>query len=272
MNRREPSISVNVDVTNPGQFFACCGLLELADRLWPGAEGWFEGITFCLAGDFAGSSADQMLATLLHCPEFLPEVTKKSSLGGSTLKLLPFTLTFPSSVLRIDWWRDETRPPGKGSAETCARGEFKTWAGNQSPQQIIYDQLLPAMRRIVESSTPNWFSVRVPLSGRFGFDHTAAVEAIDAGWSPDKLELPVATSPAVELLAMIGLQRFRPATCKSRFQFAYSTWRDPATALIAALKASCALSDTLAQRFTFGIGTRGDYRFFGAATPAENIR
>ncbi len=24
--------------TNPGQFFACCGLLELADRLWPGAE------------------------------------------------------------------------------------------------------------------------------------------------------------------------------------------------------------------------------------------
>ena len=37
----EPTIRVNVDPTNPGQFFACCGLLELADRLWPGAEGWF---------------------------------------------------------------------------------------------------------------------------------------------------------------------------------------------------------------------------------------
>lgn len=36
-----PSITVAVDPTNPGQFFACCGLLELADRLWPGAEGWF---------------------------------------------------------------------------------------------------------------------------------------------------------------------------------------------------------------------------------------
>ena len=35
------SFSVNVDPTNPGQFFACCGLLELADRLWPGAEGCF---------------------------------------------------------------------------------------------------------------------------------------------------------------------------------------------------------------------------------------
>jgi CRISPR-associated protein Csb3 len=34
-------IRVAVDPTNPGQFFACCGLLELADRLWPDAEGWF---------------------------------------------------------------------------------------------------------------------------------------------------------------------------------------------------------------------------------------
>ena len=31
-------IQLNVDPTNPGQFFACCGLLELADRLRDGAE------------------------------------------------------------------------------------------------------------------------------------------------------------------------------------------------------------------------------------------
>ena len=36
------SIRITVDPTNPGQFFACCGLLELADRLWRGAEGGFE--------------------------------------------------------------------------------------------------------------------------------------------------------------------------------------------------------------------------------------
>ncbi len=42
MTDPKPTIRVNVDPTNPGQFFACCGLLELADRLWPGAEGWFE--------------------------------------------------------------------------------------------------------------------------------------------------------------------------------------------------------------------------------------
>src|SRR5262245_64976714 len=49
MTHPVPSIRVNVDVTNPGQFFACCGLLELADRLWPGAEGWFDGRVFYIA-------------------------------------------------------------------------------------------------------------------------------------------------------------------------------------------------------------------------------
>jgi CRISPR-associated protein Csx14 len=34
-------IQLRLQPTNPGQFFACCGLLELADRLWNGAEGSF---------------------------------------------------------------------------------------------------------------------------------------------------------------------------------------------------------------------------------------
>jgi CRISPR-associated protein Csx14 len=53
MSIPEASIRVNVDPTNPGQFFACCGLLELADRLWPGAEGWFadDGREFRIACD-----------------------------------------------------------------------------------------------------------------------------------------------------------------------------------------------------------------------------
>ena len=57
MSDTKPNITVNVDVTNPGQFFACCGLLELADRLWPGAEGWFsnDGVVFHVACDCNGA-------------------------------------------------------------------------------------------------------------------------------------------------------------------------------------------------------------------------
>ncbi len=32
MKTLKPNIQIPVDLTNPGQFFACCGLLELADR------------------------------------------------------------------------------------------------------------------------------------------------------------------------------------------------------------------------------------------------
>lgn len=41
MTAAERTIEISVTLTNPGHFFACCGALELADRLWGGAEGWF---------------------------------------------------------------------------------------------------------------------------------------------------------------------------------------------------------------------------------------
>ncbi len=37
MSAKNANIAIPVDLTNPGQFFACCGLLELADRLWHGS-------------------------------------------------------------------------------------------------------------------------------------------------------------------------------------------------------------------------------------------
>lgn len=43
MNEAQPNLTIKVDVTNPGQFFACCGLFELAHRLWPGVEAYFDG-------------------------------------------------------------------------------------------------------------------------------------------------------------------------------------------------------------------------------------
>lgn len=53
---------VLLDQRNPGQFFACCGLLELAHRLWPGATGWFAQDGFHLHAD----TADFSIATLLQ--------------------------------------------------------------------------------------------------------------------------------------------------------------------------------------------------------------
>jgi CRISPR-associated protein Csx14 len=68
MNDVESTMRVNVDVTNPGQFFACCGLLELVDRLWPGPEGWFEEPRHGVGGGSVPASGDELLHTLVPPP------------------------------------------------------------------------------------------------------------------------------------------------------------------------------------------------------------
>ena len=62
-------IRVTVDPTNPGQFFACCGLLELADRLWKGAEGWFANQQFCLRpiSQVEDATATSLFRQLSNC-------------------------------------------------------------------------------------------------------------------------------------------------------------------------------------------------------------
>ena len=85
MSNPTPNITIPVDLTNPGQFFACCGLLELADRLWPGAEGWFTdmGQEFNIAG---GGALSELSNAIMNCemeslmpPDQLDELRRLSN-------------------------------------------------------------------------------------------------------------------------------------------------------------------------------------------------
>src|SRR5947199_155278 len=90
------SIRINVAPSNPGQFFDCCGLLELADRLWPGAEGWFEQRYFCIGGD-------RDLAHLIHQASH----AKLTQLDMQDSTSSPLVIGPPFDELRLDWWQDE---------------------------------------------------------------------------------------------------------------------------------------------------------------------
>src|SRR6266481_6083629 len=63
------AIKIEIDLMNPGQFFACCGLLELADRLWGAAEGWFDGTVFGLRpqGPVEAATATALLDSVVNC-------------------------------------------------------------------------------------------------------------------------------------------------------------------------------------------------------------
>lgn len=200
MNTPKPSITVDVDPTNPGQFFACCGLLELADRLWPGAEGWFEdqGRTFLIA--CAGTieavitAVQESVVSNTMTPQQLSRLEQlsamKKSQRGDELESekknlealrreLPIVLSGPVS-LRIDWFCD-------GYA---GGSRFKTWAGQQSVLEIT-KAMHGGIDKVGTTTNQLWKSVRgVGLPFNFDSDLGAQGSALDVGFSFDPLTCP----------------------------------------------------------------------------------
>lgn len=219
-------IRLHVDLRNPGEFLGCCGLLELANRMWPRSVGWFEAETFVIAN--AGSTVELILAAL-QAPliQLEPEddMTSPLLLGG------PFGV-------RLDWWNDVL----SGGAT------FKTWAGQQKVVSIAGGMQDSAR-------TTNWGEVKrgSELQLRksceslpFNFDANLGGLGSDrdVGFSFDPLKtIRVQVCPLLEFTAMVGLQRFRPR--KRERGYDYATWLEPLSAEVASAVAACAV-DTLA--------------------------
>jgi CRISPR-associated protein Csb3 len=208
---------VAVDPTNPGQFFACCGLLELADRLWPSAKGWFERGEFCLA--CGGTLADLVAAT-----------------GAAVITLLDTDDIYSGRVrigqpfrpLDLDWWHE-------GGGRKDAK-DLKVWAGTMESYGIA--RAMQHAMRGAEFRSPVLFDVGMvvpdPQDGRkkkepYYFDARRGPNAHsrDVGFSANDLDLKTTAFPAVELLCLVGLQRGFPAPTEQPRVFDYFTWTHP---------------------------------------------
>lgn len=242
MSDPEPSISVNVDPTNPGQFFACCGLLELADRLWPDGEGWFaEGnreFHVVAGGDLAELVGAVSAAEL--------ELVDDDIYSGRVKIGKPFRL------LVLDWWHEfGGRPDAK---------DLKVWAGTMESHGIAH-AMQNAMRD-AKFLSPNLFNVGMVVPNPddakkkkepYYFDARRASNAHsrDVGFSANALDLTTTACPAVEFLCLVGLQRCLPAKTSEPRIYDYFTWSEPlGPALLPA-----AVSGLLPR-----VGSRG-YRF-----------
>lgn len=257
MSGQTPNIAITVDVTNPGQFFACCGLLELANRLWPGAEARFEQERFvfsppCELRELLDAAASADLEQL--DPE--DHMASAMKLGGT------FDLT-------LNWWNEK---PSGGKA-------FKIWAGSMRGVRIarsmqnamscvrdlahLFDHAAPVYdsdnhRKKVE---PYYFD------SRRGWN----AQSLDIGFAPDSLSMTTAAHPAVEFLCLIGLQRFRPAPTERRGVFIYHTWSPPLPAELAAAAAGGALLGSIKAGFRFENAFRTDQKKHKSFLPATPI-
>ncbi len=264
----EPTICVNADPTNPGQFFACCGLLELADRLWNGAAGWFGNDQFCIA-PASGSPEQRGLAVLIDaiCDASLEQIDADDDYSSPIRLGSPFDIT-------LDWWLD-ARSGGKA---------LKVWAGSMRSVRIA-----KAMRAALiqfefrsESLFDHGMVVFDPEdSGKkvepYYFDgrRGSNAQSRDIGFAPDAFQMTTAAFPAVEFLCLVGLQRFRPIPTEQIRVFEYCDWCRPQPPEVAAACACGMIPDEQANRYRFENSFRTDQRkhkAFSPATPVGAIR
>jgi len=300
MSETMSTITVNVDVTNPGQFFACCGLLELAHRLWPGAEGWFDLRTsqFAVRVAAGDSAAQQLINEIVKCPiegltaaerQELDELgrrkrelkkvgrglteaeeNRRSELGRLTreghLVLERFQLT-------LDWWQEEGTPAtwaGKQEIHKIARaaqdGIAKCVAEGRSLNDLLNWQLV--LRTSKEYQSERGADKKVEP---FYFDARRYAHPLDEGFSLDVQAAETAANPATELLCLIGLQRFRPERAPdSKWTFQYCAWTDALHVTQAAAVAAGVVAVPRRRRFSFTMQFRDDqkrYKAFGFAVP-----
>ncbi|MFO0881793.1 MAG: hypothetical protein U0840_31230 [Gemmataceae bacterium] len=258
------SIRIQVDPTNPGQFFACCGLLELADRLWPGAEGWFaeEGFIIRCDGDLR-----RLLAILVMDPP--EEILQQGGVAVPPL-IAPLCFSFDggaSTGLVLDAWM--TVRLNKGQVQAAAQPPWNFWSGQQTSLRIwkaLREALAGQLMHLDDDQLIALFSQRQLLAGRFGFDPGAAWNALDVGFSPNEQKMAVASSAAVELLAAVGVQRFRPLMAADRQSFEYCTWGAALGPSVAAAAATGMVRAAPVTRYRGRVVSRGSYAALGFST------
>lgn len=219
---------IPVDLLNPGQVFACLGLMEAADTLVEQATAAFDW------GDPAAARF------LLHVPgptnptqrvmEFLAEAqvhsvapsgsvnrtekwqvpTRLLSVGSpfpfpdpTSPATLPAVLEASDSRLVLEHW---------GEGDATDRDPVKFWGGAAGfPGAALARDALEKVRDRCVAASSDPFQLSASQSSSFRFDWRRDYIPIDAGFSLNNhSDLEPLGYPLVELLAALGLSQARP--------------------------------------------------------------
>jgi CRISPR-associated protein Csx14 len=253
----ELELRISLDPRNPGQFFACCGLLELADIQAKGHRAFFEvNPRLSRKAEFVLAPADngviQSILTDLKAGTVVPVDHPEPAMA-------PVLLRLPGSDFTLNWWLNEAQTD---------KSVLKPWGGKQQGSEICR-RLFSALPT---EQGADLFQTTIYSTTRLGVDPRSAWNALDAGYSPNEQNQQTITYPCVEALAAVGLQGFRPARDeKSRRLFTYALWLE-ALPRVAARAASSAPWEGLAARsYSFTLEDRGQgYKAFNFAIERNN--
>ncbi len=241
-------LRIPLDPLNPGQFFACCGLLQLWAMVDDTVMARFEADeSMPRRAHFVVESESAVeLSTLLR---ELRDATVVLADGGEE-STRPVELGFGGRTLVLDWWLDEFRE---------RTTKLKCWAGQVTTRKLFGDLLA-----LVNPDTdPERLMTTGALAkSKFGVDPRSAWNALDLGFSPDAHNRDAATFPMVEVLAAVGLQGLRP-NARVREGICYYLWTVPLSLVVARLAAVAAWDGLPRFEYEFSVAKRGQsYKYF----------
>ncbi|MGH7997531.1 MAG: type I-G CRISPR-associated helicase/endonuclease Cas3g [Opitutaceae bacterium] len=275
-SQHAPTASLAVNPANPGHYFACCGLFELASRLTacgcatePSVLAWFERDSIAREWRFH-------LANTPSLAELLEKITAAeiTALNPDDATASPLVIGVPFSI-HLDWWKTATR-------DTVA---LKVWAGTMECPRIarsmqaavkaacasagfIHEKLLLESRITYDSNNPD--NKVEPFYFDANRGHNA--HSRDVGFAANDLKLETLAAPAVELLSLVGLQRATPAPVPdvSR-RFDYHPWMRPLPISLLATAVNGLLPDKARDTFRFESWFRTGQRKHKAFLTARTI-
>ncbi len=221
---------IPVDLLNPGQVFACLGLMEAAEVLLGEAEGAFDWRDehqphFILRAAGDEDPLEVVLDFLLRAQveSLAPpdSANRTEKWDGISTRLLdetqPFSAPDPSSPatlparlftnagsIVVDYWIDGEKVSGRDNA--------KFWAGAGGyPGVALLRDALALMRQEPQRLKGELFDYDVVQSSSFRFDWRRDYVPFDTGFSLNEHgDIVTVGFPLVEVLAAIGLSHARP--------------------------------------------------------------
>lgn len=239
------SFHVNLDIRNPGQYYAALGLLEIANVLDPAAMGLFD------TRDGVDCFVVQTKTTLAHVLQSLK--TKVLPLDGEKD---PFTrLRLIDLGIDLDWY-------------LYGQVGLRSWAAGQK----IYPVMTEMMGAISTIKTDeNLLSTCVPCKpSPLWYDArlSRSADPRSVGFKFESKHL--AKCPAIDVFAVIGLQRLSPREVWYR-TYEYHVWyRHPLPVMATPDVGFLWPQSSTCKNLVFQVRSRAKYKYFMFALDQAN--
>lgn len=220
--------SIKIDQRNPGHFFACCGILYCADRMFKEAYGYFKEGQFVLSAECYKKPLNDILQNFQqYQSEIIIEPDNDNSDAPLCLKNIPTRLDFYSHF--------DSRP------------KIKLFAGQEKIMAIImrwFDYIkkwdgrdITTLQDLKEMDVPS------------GFDTHTSWNSLDVGFSLNQQNMRRLSYPLVEFFAHVGAQTY--SWSKNGNTFQYQIWNIPLPFTVARAVGAGAINMPNTKRFQF---------------------